>query len=209
MRGSGATPAIRVAPWLASLTQHTNSQDAERYGYRLGSLPTFMAGRAHPADCAGGFSTIRACCVWVHPNATAQNGLSRVVSESVRGFRNRDDRGSRYDATLMWCVVRGAWCVGRGGVLHRAKPRWSRPTVRGGNVVPFDSRPMRPCSRTSAVGCKPCLPLTRKAFVATSRQHPHPSGRVVSVRLPPDIIKRIDALAEHTGRSRDSIFASR
>ncbi|MFJ6002403.1 ribbon-helix-helix protein, CopG family [Arthrobacter sp. NPDC092385] len=36
----------------------------------------------------------------------------------------------------------------------------------------------------------------------TSRQHPHPSGQVVSVRLPPDIIKRIDALAEHTGRSR-------
>ena len=38
--------------------------------------------------------------------------------------------------------------------------------------------------------------------MATSRQHPHPSGHVVSVRLPPDIIKRIDALAEHTGRSR-------
>ncbi|MHA7279851.1 hypothetical protein ACX80H_08880 [Arthrobacter sp. MDT2-2] len=37
--------------------------------------------------------------------------------------------------------------------------------------------------------------------MATSRQHPHPSGQVVSVRLPPDI-KRIDALAEHTGRSR-------
>lgn len=36
----------------------------------------------------------------------------------------------------------------------------------------------------------------------TSKQHPHPSGQVVSVRLPPDIIKRIDALAEHTGRSR-------
>jgi RHH-type rel operon transcriptional repressor/antitoxin RelB len=38
--------------------------------------------------------------------------------------------------------------------------------------------------------------------VATRKQRSHPSGQVVSVRLSPDIIKRIDALAEHTGRSR-------
>jgi RHH-type rel operon transcriptional repressor/antitoxin RelB len=38
--------------------------------------------------------------------------------------------------------------------------------------------------------------------MATRNQQSHPSGQVVSVRLPPDIIKRIDALAEHTGRSR-------
>jgi RHH-type rel operon transcriptional repressor/antitoxin RelB len=38
--------------------------------------------------------------------------------------------------------------------------------------------------------------------MATRNQQAHPSGQVVSVRLPPDIIKRIDALAEHTGRSR-------
>ncbi|MHA7189572.1 ribbon-helix-helix protein, CopG family [Arthrobacter sp. MDT2-16] len=38
--------------------------------------------------------------------------------------------------------------------------------------------------------------------MATKSQQPHPSGQVVSVRLPPDVIKRIDALAEHTGRSR-------
>lgn len=36
----------------------------------------------------------------------------------------------------------------------------------------------------------------------TSKQPAHPSGQVVSVRLPKDVIKRIDALAEHTGRSR-------
>ena len=36
----------------------------------------------------------------------------------------------------------------------------------------------------------------------TRKQHPHPSGQVVSVRLSKDIIERIDALAEHTGRSR-------
>jgi RHH-type rel operon transcriptional repressor/antitoxin RelB len=38
--------------------------------------------------------------------------------------------------------------------------------------------------------------------MATSNQRSHPSGQIVSVRLPPDVIKRIDALAEHTGRSR-------
>lgn len=38
--------------------------------------------------------------------------------------------------------------------------------------------------------------------MAMRNQQSHPSGQVVSVRLPPDIIKRIDALAEHTGRSR-------
>jgi RHH-type rel operon transcriptional repressor/antitoxin RelB len=38
--------------------------------------------------------------------------------------------------------------------------------------------------------------------MATRNQRTHSSGQVVSVRLPPDIIKRIDALAEHTGRSR-------
>lgn len=36
----------------------------------------------------------------------------------------------------------------------------------------------------------------------TRKQHPHPSGQVVSVRLPPEIIERLDALAEQTGRSR-------
>lgn len=36
----------------------------------------------------------------------------------------------------------------------------------------------------------------------TSKQSSHPSGQVVSVRLPPEIIERLDALAERTGRSR-------
>ncbi|WP_210241362.1 ribbon-helix-helix domain-containing protein [Mesorhizobium sp. B2-6-6] len=36
----------------------------------------------------------------------------------------------------------------------------------------------------------------------TRKQHPHPSGQVVSVRLPPEMIERLDALAERTGRSR-------
>ena len=34
------------------------------------------------------------------------------------------------------------------------------------------------------------------------KQQPHPSGRVVSVRMPEEIIERLDALAERTGRSR-------
>nr|WP_308219550.1 ribbon-helix-helix domain-containing protein [Kocuria rhizophila] len=38
--------------------------------------------------------------------------------------------------------------------------------------------------------------------VATERQRSHPSGQVVSVRLPPDLIRRLDALSERTGRSR-------
>lgn len=38
--------------------------------------------------------------------------------------------------------------------------------------------------------------------MATERQRSHPSGQVVSVRLPPDLIRRLDALAERTGRSR-------
>jgi RHH-type rel operon transcriptional repressor/antitoxin RelB len=38
--------------------------------------------------------------------------------------------------------------------------------------------------------------------MATRNQQSHPSGQVVSVRLPPDVIQRIDALAERTGRSR-------
>lgn len=33
-------------------------------------------------------------------------------------------------------------------------------------------------------------------------QGPHPSGRVVSVRMPEDIIERLDALCARTGRSR-------
>ena len=35
-----------------------------------------------------------------------------------------------------------------------------------------------------------------------SRQAPHPSGRVVSVRLTADVEKRLNELAERTGRSR-------
>ena len=38
--------------------------------------------------------------------------------------------------------------------------------------------------------------------MATERQRSHPSGQVVSVRLPPDLIRRLDALSERTGRSR-------
>jgi RHH-type rel operon transcriptional repressor/antitoxin RelB len=38
--------------------------------------------------------------------------------------------------------------------------------------------------------------------VATERQRSHPSGQVVSVRLPPDLIRRLDTLSERTGRSR-------
>lgn len=38
--------------------------------------------------------------------------------------------------------------------------------------------------------------------MGTQGQKPHASGRVVSVRLPDDLIERLDALAERTGRSR-------
>lgn len=38
--------------------------------------------------------------------------------------------------------------------------------------------------------------------MATHKQPPHPSGRVVSVRLPEELIQRLDALAEWTQRSR-------
>ena len=38
--------------------------------------------------------------------------------------------------------------------------------------------------------------------MSTGKQRPHPSGRVVSVRLPEPLIERLDALAERTGRSR-------
>ena len=38
--------------------------------------------------------------------------------------------------------------------------------------------------------------------MATERQRSHPSGQVVSVRLPPDLIRRLDTLSERTGRSR-------
>ena len=38
--------------------------------------------------------------------------------------------------------------------------------------------------------------------MATERQRSHPSGQVVSVRLSPDVIRRLDALSERTGRSR-------
>lgn len=38
--------------------------------------------------------------------------------------------------------------------------------------------------------------------MSTQKQCPHPSGRVVSVRLPEDLIQRLDALAERTQRSR-------
>lgn len=36
----------------------------------------------------------------------------------------------------------------------------------------------------------------------TDKQRPHPSGRVVSVRLDDQTIRRLDALAERTSRSR-------
>lgn len=38
--------------------------------------------------------------------------------------------------------------------------------------------------------------------MAIERQRSHPSGQVVSVRLPPDLIRRLDTLSERTGRSR-------
>lgn len=38
--------------------------------------------------------------------------------------------------------------------------------------------------------------------MSMTRQSPHPSGRVVSVRLSEHIIQRLDALSERTGRSR-------
>ena len=38
--------------------------------------------------------------------------------------------------------------------------------------------------------------------MATERQRSHPSGQVVSVRLDPDLIRRLDALSALTGRSR-------
>ncbi|WP_084529672.1 ribbon-helix-helix domain-containing protein [Corynebacterium sp. KPL1814] len=34
------------------------------------------------------------------------------------------------------------------------------------------------------------------------KQSPHPSGRVVSVRMPDEIIERLDTLCDRTGRSR-------
>lgn len=36
----------------------------------------------------------------------------------------------------------------------------------------------------------------------TLNQRPHPSGKVVSVRLDPETISRLDALSNRTGRSR-------
>lgn len=38
----------------------------------------------------------------------------------------------------------------------------------------------------------------------TRKQKSHPSGQVVSVRLGPDLIKRLDDLSERTDRSRGS-----
>lgn len=38
--------------------------------------------------------------------------------------------------------------------------------------------------------------------MATSKQSPHPSGRVVSVRLDEELIERLDALSARTNRSR-------
>lgn len=38
--------------------------------------------------------------------------------------------------------------------------------------------------------------------MATSKQGPHSSGRVVSVRLEDELIERLDALSARTGRSR-------
>lgn len=38
--------------------------------------------------------------------------------------------------------------------------------------------------------------------LATKKQPPHPSGRVVSVRLDDDLVERLDALCARTGRSR-------
>ncbi|GAA4826421.1 ribbon-helix-helix protein, CopG family [Tomitella cavernea] len=42
----------------------------------------------------------------------------------------------------------------------------------------------------------------RELVVATERQKPHRSGRVVSVRLDEETIGKLDALAARTGRSR-------
>lgn len=42
----------------------------------------------------------------------------------------------------------------------------------------------------------------REQRVATERQKPHRSGRVVSVRLDEETIGRLDVLAARTGRSR-------
>ena len=38
----------------------------------------------------------------------------------------------------------------------------------------------------------------------TRKQKPHPSGQVVSVRLGPELIQRLDDLSERTDRSRGS-----
>ncbi|GAB3947915.1 ribbon-helix-helix protein, CopG family [Corynebacterium tapiri] len=38
--------------------------------------------------------------------------------------------------------------------------------------------------------------------MATKKQKPHQSGRVVSVRLEEELIGRLDSLAERTGRSK-------
>lgn len=38
--------------------------------------------------------------------------------------------------------------------------------------------------------------------MVSKKQHPHRSGRVVSVRLEESVIERLDALVERTGRTR-------
>lgn len=38
--------------------------------------------------------------------------------------------------------------------------------------------------------------------MASDKQAPHPSGRVVYVRLEEDLIQRLDSLADRTGRSK-------
>ena len=38
--------------------------------------------------------------------------------------------------------------------------------------------------------------------MASDKQAPHPSGRVVSVRLEEDLVQRLDSLADRTGRSK-------
>ena len=44
--------------------------------------------------------------------------------------------------------------------------------------------------------------LAAKERILRMKQAPHPSGRVVSVRMPDEIIERLDALCDRTGRSR-------
>ncbi|WP_396121711.1 ribbon-helix-helix protein, CopG family, partial [Corynebacterium sp. p3-SID1241] len=48
---------------------------------------------------------------------------------------------------------------------------------------------------------KQCLRQAEEGLTSMV-QGPHPSGRVVSVRMPEEIIERLDTLCARTGRSR-------